>query len=165
MQTSSACRVFVALLLAALASCSRTSGNPYAAIKDPPIVQARLHTVTLATDSSTVAQELQAKGYAPIQFASNYPVSVPVEASLWSVPQPVAASATHFKSPGAGEANLRVLQMALAAGSRSADSAVDKAFFSNVLGAGVPVWPAAVERTQQGSRPGLDLPDPRHPGG
>jgi hypothetical protein len=147
MQTSLSCRVFVALLLTALASCSRTSDNPYAAIKDPPLVQARLHTVTLATDSSTVAEELQAKGYAPIQFGSNYPGSVTVEASLWSVPQPVAASATHFRSPGAAEANLRVLRMALAASSRSADSAVDKAFFRNVLGAAVPVWPAAVERT------------------
>jgi len=149
MQTSHVCRVLAALLLAALTSCSGSSGNPYTAIKDPPIVQAELHTVTLATDSSTVAQELQAKGYAPIQFASNYPASVPVEAALWSVPQPVAASATHFKSPGAVEANLRVLQMALAAGSRSADSAVDKAFFRNVLGSGVPLWPAAVERTSK----------------
>ena len=50
MQTSSFRRVLAALLLAALASCSGTSDNPYAAIKDPPLVQAQLHTVTLATD-------------------------------------------------------------------------------------------------------------------
>ena len=119
------------------------------AIKNPPVVQARLHTVTLATDGPAVAEELQAKGYEPIRFASNYPVSDSVEASLWSVPEPVAASAIHFKSPAAAEANLRVLEMALAASSRSADSAVEKAFFRNVLGAGVPSWPAAVERTKK----------------
>ena len=44
------------------------------------------------------------KGYTPITFASNYPVSDRVEASIWSVPEPVAASATHFKAPGAGDA-------------------------------------------------------------
>ena len=136
-------------MLAALASCGGTSDNPYTALENPPIVQARLHTVTLATDSSAVAEELQAKGYLPIQFASNYPGSSSVEASLWSVPEPVATSATHFKAPGAVEANLRVLRMALAAGSRSADSAVDEAFFKNVLGTGVPGWPAAVERTNK----------------
>jgi hypothetical protein len=149
MQTSFLSRVLATVLLVALASCGRTPDNAYTAIKNPPVVQARLHTVTLATDGSTVAKELQAKGYAPIQFASNYPVSNSVEASLWSVPEPVAASATHFKSPDAVEINVRVLKMALAAGSRSADSVVDEAFFRNVLGADVPRWPAAVERTNK----------------
>ena len=149
MQTSHAGRVLAALFLAAVASCSRTTDNPYAAIKDAPLVQATLHTVTLATDGPTVAEELLAKGYAPIQFASNYPVSNSVEASLWSVPEPVAASAAHFRAPGAVEANLRVLEMALAASSRSADSVVEKAFYRNVLGADVPGWPAAVGRTNK----------------
>ena len=147
MQTSHAGRVLAAFILAALVSCSRSPGNPYTAIENPPLVLAKLHTVTLATDGSTVAEKLQAKGYAPIQFSSNYPGSNAVEASLWSVPGPVAASATHFKAPEAIDANIRVLTMALAASSRSADSAVDEAFFRNVLGTGVPGWPAAVERT------------------
>jgi len=133
------------LLLAALASCSRTESNPYAAIKDPPIAQAQLHTVTLATDGLKVVDELTAKGYAPVEFSSNYPVSDSVESSLWSVPEPVAASAVHFRSPGAAGANVRVLNMALAANSRSADSSVEKAFFRNVLGTDVPVVPAGVE--------------------
>ena len=149
MQTTRVCRALGTVLLAALASCSGTSDNPYAAIEDPPLVEAMLHTVTLATDGPTVGEELQAKGYTPIQFSSNYPVSDSVESSLWSVPEPVAASATHFKAPSAAEANIRVLKMALAASSRSADAETERAFFSNVLGSEVPEWPAAVQRTDK----------------
>jgi hypothetical protein len=149
MQTSHSGRVLAVLLLAAVASCSRTSTNPYAAIKDPPVVQARLHTVTLATDGVGVAEGLQAKGFTLLQFASNYPASDSVESSLWSVPEPVVASAAHFKAPDPAEANVRVLKMALAAGSRAADSAVEEAFFRNVLGSDVPRWPAGVERTDR----------------
>jgi hypothetical protein len=145
MQTSSLCRGFAAFLLAALASCSRTASNPYAAIQNPPLVQAQLHTVTLVTDGNEVAEAVQAKGYVPITFSSNYPVSDSVESSLWSVPAPVAASATHFKAPDASQANVRVLRMALAANSRSGDSAVEKAFFKNVLGVDVPGAPAGIE--------------------
>lgn len=137
------------LVVVALASCSKTSDNLYAAIANPPLVEARLHTVTLATDGSTVAEELQAKGYAPIQFTSNYPVSDSVESSLWSVPEPVAAGAAHFKAPDVAGVNVRVLKMALAASSRTGDSATDKAFFKNVLGTDVPEWPAAVKRTDK----------------
>jgi hypothetical protein len=149
MQTSFYRRVLGTLLLTALASCSGKSDNPYAAIKDPPIAQATLHTVTLATDGPTVAEQLHAKGYVPITFSSNYPGSDSVESSLWSVPEPVAAGAAHFKAPGTAEPNVRVLRMALAANSRAADSAVDKAFFSNVLGTGVPRLPAGLERTDK----------------
>jgi len=147
MQTTHLSRVLGTLLLAALASCSRNSANPYAAIQNPPLLQAKLHTVTLVTDGPAVAEELQTKGFTPIQFASNYPVSDSVESSLWSVPQPVAASAAHFKAPNEADASVRVLKMALAANSRAADSAVEKAFFRNVLGTDVPRWPAGVERT------------------
>src|SRR6188768_3347631 len=149
MQTSRLRLALGTLLLATLASCSRTSDNPYAAIQNPPLVEAKLHTVTLATDGTKVADELEAKGYAPIRFTSNYPVSDSVESSLWSVPEPVAASATHFKAPGAADANIRVLKMALAASSRSADAATEKAFFKNVLGTDVPEWPAAVKKTDK----------------
>ena len=147
MQTSHSGRVVAALLLAAMASCSRTPDNPYAAVSNAPLVQATLHTVTLVTDGPEVAEELQVKGFAPVQFASNYPVSNSVESSLWSVPEPVAGSVAHFRAPDAAGPNVRVLRMALAASSRSADSAVDKAFFRNVLGTDVPLWPAGVERT------------------
>jgi len=149
MQTSRAGRVLAVLVIAALASCSRTSDNPYAAIKNAPLVQATLHTVTLVTDGPTVAAELQARGFSPIRFSSNYPASDSVESSLWSVPAPVVASVAHFKSPDPATASVRVLTMALAAGSRLAHSAVDEAFFKNVLGTDVPRWPAGIERTEK----------------
>jgi hypothetical protein len=149
MQTSHAGRVLATFLLVALTSCSRTSDNPYAALKNPPLLKAELHTVTLATDGAGVAEGLQVKGYVPIQFSSNYPVSNPVEATLWSVSEQVAARAAHYKAPGPAEADVRVLKMALAANSRPADSAVEKAFFKNVLGVDVPQWPAEVARTEK----------------
>ena len=148
MQTSHSGRVLGTLLLTALVSCSG-SDNPYVALEDPPIVEARLHTVTLATDGPTVAEQLKVKGYAPITFASNYPASGSVESSLWSVPEPVAASAAHFTAPDATGPNVRVLRMALAANSRAADSAVDEAFFRNVLGTDVPRLPAGLARTDK----------------
>jgi hypothetical protein len=149
MQTSHLRRVLATLLLAVLASCSRTSDNPYTEIKDAPLVQAKLHTVTLVTDGVKVAEELKVKGYVAIQFGSNYPASNSVESSLWSVPDPIAGSAAHFKAPDPAEPNVRVLRMALAASSRSADSAVEKAFFKNVLGSDVPRWPVGVERNDK----------------
>ena len=147
MQTSRLRRALGTLLLVALASCSSTADNPYQSIKDPPLVEATLHTVTLATDGDKVAEELQAKGYTPIRFSTNYPVSDSVESSLWSVPEPVAASAAHFKAPGLSDCNVRVLKMALAASSRSADTETEEAFFKNVLGTDIPEWPAAVKKT------------------
>jgi catechol 2,3-dioxygenase-like lactoylglutathione lyase family enzyme len=149
MQISRLGRVLVVLALAASASCSGTADNPYAAIKDAPLVKATLHTVTLVTDSPAVAEELQVKGYTALRFSSNYPASDAVESSLWSVPEPVAASAVHFRAPDAADANVRVLRMALAAGGRPADPDVERAFFKNVLGADVPRWPAGVARTNK----------------
>ena len=149
MQTSHAGRVLAAFLLVALTSCSRTSDNPYAALKNPPLLKAELHTVTLATDGAAVAEGLQVKGYVPIQFSSNYPVSNAVEASLWSVPEQVAVRAAHYKALGPAEPDVRVLKMALAANSRPADSAVETAFFKNVLGVDVPQWPAGVAHTDK----------------
>ena len=145
MQTSSIGRVFAAFLMAGLASCTRTSDNPYEAIQNAPLVQATLHTVTLVTDGSALAEELHAKGFTPIQFASNSAGSDSVESSLWSVPVPVVGSAAHFKSPDASLANVRVLRMALAAGTRSAESEVNEDFFANVLGAEVPRWPVGIQ--------------------
>lgn len=149
MQTSFSRRVLGTLVLTALISCSGTKDNPYAAIQDPPMVQGRLQAVTLATDGATVAEQLQVKGYVPITFASNYPVSTSVESSLWSVPEPVAAGVAHFKASDAAEPDVRVLKMALAASSRAPDPSVDKAFFENVLGTGVPRLPAGLERTDK----------------
>ena len=90
MQTSRLSRTLAALAFVALVSCSRTAENPYAAIRNPPLLQGRLHAVTLVTDSAAAAEALKKKGYTPMQFASNYPASTPVEASIWSVPESVA---------------------------------------------------------------------------
>jgi len=147
MQTSHPGRVVVVLLLAAVASCSRTSENPYAAIKNAPLLLATLHTVTLATDGPEVAEELQVKGFAPVHFPSNYPASDSVESSLWSVPEAAVGSAAYFRGPDAGSVTVRVLKMALAANGPPADSPVEKAFFRNVLGTDVPTWPPAITRS------------------
>ena len=163
MQTSSLCRVFAALLLAALASCSRTSDNPYTAIMNPPLVQAQLHTVTLATDGPTVAEELQAKGYATIQFASNYPESD-------------SRRGLAVERAGAGRRECHPLQGRL--GRPTPTSACSRWRWPRAAGRRMPrwkrrssetcwapacrSWPAGSRADEQGSRAGLDLPDPRH---
>jgi hypothetical protein len=149
MQTSSLRRVLAVFLLAALASCSRTSENPYAAIKNPPVVQARLHTITLAADSAETAEELQVKGYEQVAFLSNYPASIAVESTLWGVTEAVVEKADHWKAPAGVGVNVRLLRLPLAANGVSADPAVEKAFYRNVLGSDVPAWPAGVERTKK----------------
>jgi len=145
MQTSRNGRVLAALLLVLLTSCSRTSDNPYVDVKDPPLLQARLHTVTLVTDGPGVAESLQVKGYAPVQFPSNYPISNEVESSLWSVPLSTVEGVAHFRSPRATDPGVRVLKMALAAKTSKANAGVVKAFFRNVLGSDVPQWPPGIE--------------------
>jgi hypothetical protein len=147
MQTSSLRRVLALFGLVALASCNRAPDNPYAAIKDPPVVQARLHTITLAADSAEPAEEMQVKGYEQVAFLSNYPASIAVEASLWSVPEAVVEKADHWRAPSSIGTNVRLLRMPLAANGVAADSAVEKSFYRNVLGTDVPGWPVGVERT------------------
>ena len=147
MQTPNFRRVLVALMLASLVACSGSAGSPYSSLKDVPLVPARLHSVTLVTDDATFSQGLEQKGFKPIAFNTNYPVSDRVEASLWSVPEPVVARATHLKAPGTGAPDVRVLVMELAAKGRSADSATDQSFFSNVLGSDVPALPEGIVAT------------------
>jgi hypothetical protein len=145
MQISRSVRVLATLTLMVLTSCGDPSGNPYAAIKNPPVLQARLHTVTLVTDGIGVAESLQARGYEPIPFASNYPVSNTVEATLWSVPLQAVENAALYKAPKPADAGVRVLRMALAAKISRPDPGVEKAFFRNVLGSDVPQMPPGVE--------------------
>jgi hypothetical protein len=97
MQIPSLRRGFALLAAASvLAACSRSADNPYAGLKDPPLVQAYLHTVTLVSDDVAIVGQAQKDGYRAIAFATNYPASIAVEAD----------------------------------------------FFQNVLGTGVPRWPA-----------------------
>jgi len=147
MQTPNFRRVLAVLTLMSLVGCSGSAGNPYASLKDAPLVSARLHAVTLVTDDATFAQQLEKKGFTSIAFTTNYPESDRVEATIWSVPEPVVARITHLKAPGAGAPDVRVLVMELAAKGRSADAATEKAFFTNVLGSEVPGLPAGIETT------------------
>ena len=128
-----------------LAACG-SADHPYSRIKDPPLVTARLYTVTLVTDSEDIVAEISRAGLAAAALPPNYQRADAVEAALWSVPEPVAAKARYFKAPPAGGADIRLLVMPLAARGRTAEPSVDKAFFRNVLGTEVPTWPLAIKQ-------------------
>jgi hypothetical protein len=148
MQTPKICRVLAGLVLTSwLVGCTGSTDRPYASLKDVPLAPAKLHAVTLVTDDATLSQLLTRKGYAALSFRANYPASDRVEASLWSVPEPVVARAAHFRAP-AGAPDIRVLVMELAARGREADAATNQAFFRNVLGSEVPKPPQGIELTQ-----------------
>src|SRR6185436_19310956 len=78
----------------------------------------------------------------------NYPAADRVEASLWSVPEPVVARVVHLKGPRAGGPDVRVLVMELAAKGREADAATNRAFFRNVLDSDVPGLPQGIEASE-----------------
>lgn len=128
-------------MLLALVACG-TADNPYSRFTDPPLVQGALHVVTLVSDTAERAREIADDGYEPVTLAPNYQQATAVEASIWSVPEPVAAAVQHFKAPP-GKPDLRLLVMPLAARGRKAEAEVDRAFFRNVLGVDVPSWPLA----------------------
>jgi hypothetical protein len=132
-------------ILLALAGCS-DSPDPWVSLPDPPLVQGRLHTVTIAGDSARAQDQARGAGYAPLTLQPNYPAAQRVEASVWDVPEPVAGGATLFKAPGAGP-DLRILDMPLAAHGMEASATRQEHFYRNVLGTGVPSWPAGIERS------------------
>lgn len=129
----------VALLLP-LSACG-TADNPYDKITDPPLVEARLHTITLVSDSAVSSARIREAGYTPVTLPANYRGAVEIEASIQGVPEAVAAAAQYFKSSRAGAPDVRLLVMPLAAGARSSDETIDETYFRNVLGTGVPPWP------------------------
>ena len=98
MQTTRVCRVLGAVLLAALASCSGSSDNPYTAHQEPA-ARAGPAAHRDAGHRQFRASPKSSRRRVTRRFSSplTIPASVSVEASLWSVPEPVAASATHFK--------------------------------------------------------------------
>ena len=108
--------------------------------KDPPLVPATLHTVTLSSDSSATAGLIERAGYTAVALPPNYQQADMVEASLWGVPEPVAAKAVHFRASRAAP-GLRLLVLPLAAKGREPDAELDQAFFRNVLASEVPAWP------------------------
>jgi len=149
MQTPNFRRVLAGVLLTCLLfGCTGSTDDQYASLKDVPLAPARLHAVTVVTDDATLSQLLAKKGYTAMTFTSNYPASDRVEASLWSVPEPVVARAAHLKGPAADSPDLRVLVMELAAKGREAEAATNRAFFRNVLGSDVPELPQGIEATE-----------------
>jgi hypothetical protein len=149
MQTSNFRRVLAGVLLTCLLfGCAGSTDDQYASLKDVPLAPARLHAVTVVTDDAALSQLLAKKGYTAMTFTSNYPASDRIEASLWSVPEPVVARAAHLKGPAAGSPDLRVLVMELAAKGREAEAATNRAFFRNVLGSDVPELPQGIEATE-----------------
>ena len=149
MQTPNFRRVLAGVLLTCLLfGCAGSTDDQYASLKDVPLAPARLHAVTVVTDDATLSQLLAKKGYTAMTFTSNYPASDRIEASLWSVPEPVVARAAHLKGPAADSPDLRVLVMELAAKGREAEAATNRAFFRNVLGSDVPQLPQGIEATE-----------------
>ncbi len=144
MRTRNFCRAWWGLsLVLALAGCGSSESaadNPYAHLKDPPLVQAKLYAVNLVSDTDAIAVEVVNSGRTEAKLAPNYQQADAVEASIWGVAEPVASQVRHFKAPPGGT-DIRLLQMPLAAKGRSSEPAVDKAFFRNVLGTDIPVWP------------------------
>jgi hypothetical protein len=132
-------------LLASLVGCS-SANDPYAKIKDPPLVQGNLHTVTLVSADTTVSDQLQKDGYALQLFPPNYQQADAVLGMLWGVPEAVAKNATIFRAPQPGWPDLRlVIEPPPAA--VSADAGVERSFYRNVLGTDVPKWPEKVAQS------------------
>jgi hypothetical protein len=149
MQTHDFRRVFRALLIPAtcvtlLAGCSN-AGDPYAKLRDPPLLHGQLHTVTLVSDDTKLAEQVQTDGYRYMPLPPNYPEADQVEGVLWDVPASVARNATVYGAPGAGP-NVRVLVQPLPQAAAPADDAVVRSFYRNVLGTDVPRWPEKVPR-------------------
>jgi hypothetical protein len=131
----------------ALAACG-TADNPYANFKDPPLVSARLHAVTLVSDTREIIDAVASAGWQEARLPPNYQRADSVQASMWGVPEPVATAITHFKAVQPRSPDICVLVMPLAAKGLVAEGPVNEAFFRNVLGSEVPGWPLP------GSQPG-----------
>jgi hypothetical protein len=133
------------LVLFVLTACS-DSPDPWSRLPNPPLTQGVLHTATVAGETAPAREQARAAGYTALAFASNYPPALRVEATLWAVPEPVAAKALLFRSPGNG-VDLRFLEMPLAARGMKASAATERSFFRQVLGTDVPELPAAISRS------------------
>jgi hypothetical protein len=132
-----------ALAMSLLAACT-PADNAYSKIRNPPLVQARLHTMTVLATADGLGAQLVTRGYSPTTFPSNYPASVRVEAALWQVPEEVAAHTQYFVA-SAGP-SIRLLVGLLPDDAPAVDAAAERDFYRNVLGVDVPHWPANVPR-------------------
>jgi hypothetical protein len=143
MQTNSFLRTVAAMAAAGtLAACS-SADNPYAAIKDPPLLKATLHTVTLQSADGAVIEQRVQQGFTRMPEAPNYPGSVRVEAALWKVPEDVAAAPVVLLA-SAGGVNHRFLVMAPAPAKDGPIPDFSAEFYETVLGADTNSWADAV---------------------
>jgi hypothetical protein len=135
------CRLLLGVSIAVVSVSCGNADNPYARFQDPPLVRAKLHTVTLASDTGAIAEQVRQAGFTAITLSPNYPQADSVEAQIWGVPEPVATKALHFTAATPDRPNVRVLVLPLAAKGRTAPDDINEAFFRNVLGTEVPRWP------------------------
>lgn len=127
-------------LVSLLAAACSGPPDPYARVKNPPLVQARLHAVTLAVSDASALEQLHAEGYREIALPPNYPPAIAVEANIWQVAEPVAAGAVILQKPAA--VDVRVLTMKPLPERAAPASDGHESFFRNVLGTEPPRWPA-----------------------
>ncbi len=129
MQTKNLCSVLAALLVTAMLSgCSRPADNPYSKIQDPPLVQATLHTATIASPDAGFPRCSTECGLHLHADDSNYPASVTGRGLLWKVPEDLAATPVILMTGAAQGPNLRVLVMPAVAPPVKVDAQWRKAF-------------------------------------
>jgi hypothetical protein len=133
-------QAFAAAAWVALAACG-SSDTPYDRLPDPPLVQARLHAVTLVSPSGAAAERILEAGYTAVRLAPNYDRAVAVEASIWDVSETAAAAVQDFKPSRPGAPDLRLLVAVPGSPPRPAQARVEESFFRNVLGVQKPGWP------------------------
>jgi len=143
MQTNSFLRTLVAFTAAGLLAACSSADNPYAAIKSPPLLKTKLHTVTLlAADAAVIEQGMQ-PGYTRMPAAPNYPGSVRVQAALWKVPEDVAASPVLLLASGGG-VDRRYLVTAPGPAVEGPVADLSDDFYEKVLGADAKSWAGVV---------------------
>lgn len=141
-------------LILSLAACS-SPDDPYSRIQNAPLVQARLHAVTLATDGPGLVEQLQKEGYQVVPLQPNYQAAIRVQSIQWRVSEEVAGKVAVLK-PAGGGIDVRVLAGVLPAvegPEKTPEPAEIRAFYKNVLGTDVPrlpdrIRPAANVRVQ-----------------
>jgi hypothetical protein len=137
-----------AALGALLAGCSNAD-DPYAKLENPPLVEARLHTVTLVSDNAKLGSDLDNAGYKAMNLPPNYPAADDVQAMLWDVPAAAVKDGPVFvfAAPGKGP-NVRLVAEVLPPAPPAGDAGINRSFFRHVLGTDVPRLPEKVKLTE-----------------
>jgi len=143
MQTNSFLRALAGLAATACLAACAPADNPYASIKDPPLVRATLHTVTLVSADAVLADQLHQDGFLTMAPVPNYPGAVRVESALWKVPEEVAAAPVVLLAPSGRGTNVRLLMTSAQGAVPTVDERVIDDFYRKVLGTAVPQWPGS----------------------